>query len=178
MTLPALPAGKALQRYERFFGTAITLGTHASITFSAVDVLRPFLTSNEGMWQAFEPELRRQLCEMDSAATTAERVHAVLLELLPSNSATIEVAASRLGMSKRTLQRRLEEEGENFRALVSETRRRLACHYLEHTTLSGGDSLSAWLRRSQLLLPRIPGLDRADAGKHSPVISIQLRSAS
>ncbi|WP_323919235.1 AraC family transcriptional regulator ligand-binding domain-containing protein [Aeromonas caviae] len=49
VTLPALPAGKALQRYERFFGTAITLGTHASITFSAVDVLRPFLTSNEGM---------------------------------------------------------------------------------------------------------------------------------
>lgn len=139
VTLPALPSGKSLQRYERFFGTAITPGAPASITFSAVDVLRPFLTSNEGMWRAFEPELRRQLCEMDPAATTAERVHAVLLELLPSNSATIEVAASRLGMSKRTLQRRLEEEGENFRALVSETRRRLACHYLEHTTLSGGE---------------------------------------
>jgi AraC-like DNA-binding protein len=63
----------------------------------------------------------------------------VLLELLPSNAATIEKAAERLGMSKRTLQRRLEDEGENFRALVNGTRESLARHYLGHTTMSGGE---------------------------------------
>jgi AraC-like DNA-binding protein len=42
-------------------------------------------------------------------------------------------------MSKRTLQRRLEDEGENFRALVNATRERLARHYLGNTKMSGGE---------------------------------------
>jgi uncharacterized protein (DUF2384 family) len=63
------------------------------------------------MWQVFEPELRRRLSQLDATASTAERVHAVLLELLPGNEATLEKTAERLGMSKRTLQRRLEDEG-------------------------------------------------------------------
>lgn len=64
------------------------------------------------MWQVFEPELRRRLSQLDATASTADRVRAVLLELLPGNDATIEKTAARLGMSKRTLQRRLENEGE------------------------------------------------------------------
>jgi AraC-like DNA-binding protein len=80
------------------------------------------LTVNEGMWQVFEPELRRRLSQLDETASTAERVRAVLLELLPGNEATIEKTAERLGMSKRTLQRRLEEEGENFRVLINRCR--------------------------------------------------------
>jgi AraC-like DNA-binding protein len=89
------------------------------------------------MWQVFEPELRRRLSQLDATASTAERVHAVLLELLPGNEATIEKTAERLGMSKRTLQRRLEDEGENFRALINTCRENLARHYLRNTSLPG-----------------------------------------
>ena len=62
------------------------------------------------MWQVFEPELKRRLQPAPDQASTAERVHAVLLELLPGNDASIDNTAQRLGMSKRTLQRRLEQE--------------------------------------------------------------------
>lgn len=85
------------------------------------------------------PTCAAGLLELDATATTAERVRAVLLELLPSNAATIEKAAQRLGMSKRTLQRRLEDEGENFRAMVNATRENLARHYLTNTKMSGGE---------------------------------------
>ncbi len=139
VTLPMLPPNRFLRRYESFFGVPVQYGSAPSITFSAVDALRPFLTASAGMWRAFEPELRRRLSELDAASTTAERVRAVLLELLPSNAATIEKTAERLGMSKRTLQRRLEDEGENFRALVNRTRESLARHYLGNTTMSGGE---------------------------------------
>lgn len=139
VTLPMLPPNRLLRRYESFFGVPVQYGSAPSITFSAVDALRPFLTASAGMWRAFEPELRRRLSELDAASTTAERVRAVLLELLPSNAATIEKTAERLGMSKRTLQRRLEDEGENFRALVNRTRESLARHYLGNTTMSGGE---------------------------------------
>lgn len=137
--LPQLPPSACARRYESFFGVPVQRGDVPSIRFAAADALRPFLTVNEGMWRVFEPDLRRRLSELDAAATTGERVRAVLLELLPSNTATIEKAAERLGMSKRTLQRRLEDEGENFRALVNTTRESLARHYLGSTTMTGGE---------------------------------------
>lgn len=127
------------RRYQSFFGTSVERGAKPCITFSAADALRPFLTANEGMWRVFEPDLRRRLGELDEAASTAERVSAVLLELLPGNSTRIERVAERLGMSKRTLQRRLEEDGENFRSLIHRTRERLARHYLGNTAMSSGE---------------------------------------
>lgn len=139
VTLPHLPPSAYARRYETFFGVPMKRGVSPSITFAAADALRPFLTVNEGMWRVFEPDLRRRLGELTETATTMERVRALLLELLPSNSATIEIAAERLGMSKRTLQRRLEDEGENFRGLVNRTRESLARHYLESTKMSGGE---------------------------------------
>lgn len=139
VSLPQLPAGANQQRYQNHFGCPIQYGYAPSITFSVEDSLRPFLTVNAGMWSFFEPELQRKLSELDANASTAERVRAVLLELLPTNTATIEAAAKRLGLSKRTLQRRLEDEGENFRALVNTTRESLARHYLTKTTVSSSE---------------------------------------
>lgn len=134
----SLPQAHA-RHYEKFFGTCITNGTVPSITFTAEDALRPFLTVSEGMWRVFEPDLRQRLSELEATATTAERVRAVLLELLPGNAATIKNAATRLGLSQRTLQRRLTDEGANFRTLVNATRESLARHYLINTTMSGGE---------------------------------------
>nr|WP_221914433.1 AraC family transcriptional regulator [Klebsiella aerogenes] len=133
--LPQLPAGAQAGHFSRFFGTAISHGEKPAISFSATDALRPFLTVNENMWQVFEPELRRRLSELDITASTSERVRAVLLELLPGNKATIEKSAERLGMSKRTLQHKLENEGGNFRNLVNTCRENLARHYLRNTSL-------------------------------------------
>lgn len=135
--LPQPPMAAQAGHFTHFFGTAISHGEKPAIRFAATDALRPFLTVNEGMWQVFEPELRRRLSQLDATASTAERVHAVLLELLPGNEATLEKTAERLGMSKRTLQRRLEDEGENFRALINTCRENLARHYLCNTRLPG-----------------------------------------
>lgn len=135
--LPRLPTGAQAGHFTRFFGTAIAHGESPAISFSSADALRPFLTLNEGMWQVFEPELRRRLSQLDATASTADRVRAVLLKLLPGNDATIEKTAARLGMSKRTLQRRLENEGGNFRSLINSCRENLARHYLCNTSLSG-----------------------------------------
>lgn len=139
ITLPELPPAALSRPLAAFFGCAVTPGAGPGITFSSADALRPFLTVNEGMWRVFEPELRRRLSELDATATTGERVCAVLLELIPSNTAGIDAVAARLGMSRRTLQRRLEDEGESFRSLSNGTREKLARHYLKHSTLTSGE---------------------------------------
>ncbi|SBP87565.1 helix-turn-helix transcriptional regulator [Thiomonas delicata] len=83
----------------------------------------------------FEPELRLRLADLGAAVTTAARVHAALLEGLPSGRCSMEAIAAKLLMSKRTLQRRLEGEGRNFQHILQETRQSLARHYLLKTAL-------------------------------------------
>lgn len=126
-------------QYDRFFGVPAKYGEAACIAFSPEAAVLPFVTDNDGMWRVFEPDLRRRLSEVDTDAPVAERVRSLLLELIPSNAATVDVVTRRLGMSKRTLQRRLEAEGASFRALFNASRENLACHYLRNTTLSGGE---------------------------------------
>lgn len=139
VTMPQLPAAAQAKAYAKFFGVTPQQGDAASITFSAIDAKRPFLTANDAMWQVFEPDLRKRLGELDASASAAQRVRSALLELLPAGESGIEAVAARLSMSKRTLQRRLEEEEENYRALVNGTREDLARHYLTQTELSAGE---------------------------------------
>jgi AraC-like DNA-binding protein len=62
---------------------------------------------------------------------------------LPDDRAGIGAAARALGMSTRTLQRRLRERGIVFAGLVDEVRRRLSARYLADSTLTLGEI--AWL---------------------------------
>lgn len=137
VTMPTLP--DPLPAYEQYFGTSVRKGEAARITFSASDADLPFLTANDRIWQVFEPDLRRRLTELDETASTSDRVRALLLESLPSGQTSMDAVAGRLAMSKRTLQRRLAEDGVTFQALVNQTREALARHYLTNTTLSNGE---------------------------------------
>lgn len=139
VTMPQLPKAAQAKAYAKFFGVPPQQGDTASIRFTAVDAKRPFLTANDAMWQVFEPDLRKRLGELDGNASTAERVRSALLELLPGGQSGIDAVAARLSISKRTLQRRLEEEGANYRSLVNDTREALARHYLTQTDLSSGE---------------------------------------
>jgi len=47
----------------------------------------------------------------------------------------VEAVAARLGMSRRTLQRRLKEEDVVFKELVDTVRRRMALRYMENPAL-------------------------------------------
>jgi AraC-like DNA-binding protein len=133
VTLPALPLRQA--DFESWFGCALSVGAAPAIVFAAADIERPFLTASDAMWRVFEPELRRRLAELDASASVGERVRALLLESLPAGQADVDRIASRLAMSRRTLQRRLGDEGHSFQGLVARTREQLARHYLAQTQL-------------------------------------------
>ena len=70
-------------------------------------------------------------------------VENAIAPLLPHRKARVEVIASRLGMSQRTLARRLAREGLNFTEIMDELRADLAKRHLEDSQLS--ISQIAWL---------------------------------
>ena len=133
LTLSQPPADGAA--YREFFGRAIRRGEGTSIAFAARDASAPFLTENLAMWRAFEPDLRQRLAEVECDAGIVERVRSVLLEMLPGGLSSIDEAARRLAMSKRSLQRHLRAEARTYQDVLNETRRELAEHYLVRSTL-------------------------------------------
>jgi AraC-like DNA-binding protein len=139
--VPNLPVDVAA--YKAYLGCALDASEQIQITFSAQDARRSFLTGNMAMWAAFEPGLNQRLSALETQASLRERVRAVLLEALPAGSSSIDAVATRLAVSKRSLQRQLAEESVGFQEVLSEVRHELARHYLSRTNISAGEI--SWL---------------------------------
>ncbi|NJL01971.1 MAG: AraC family transcriptional regulator [Spirulinaceae cyanobacterium SM2_1_0] len=134
-TLP-LPA---TEQFTEFFGIPINIGEFNGVVFAAVDVQKPFLTSNVGMWSIFEPELNQQMKHLGVQARFRDRVRACLMEVLASGQCSMADVAQRLNISTRTLQRRLREEETSFQQELSALRAELANHYLVNTPYSSAE---------------------------------------
>lgn len=134
VTLP-----KPVQPCEAFLGCSLRQGDWNRIRFSKEDAARPFLTENVSMWQFFEPELQTRLSKLEAGASTQERVHSALLDMLPSGRSSIDDVCRRLAMSKRSLQRHLADEALNYQEVLNDTREGLARHYLSRSNLSPGE---------------------------------------
>lgn len=125
--------------YERHFDCAVETGDVASLVFRAPDARLPFLTHDDAMWSFFEPQLRKRMDEGRAQHSTQAQVAHVLAEALPSGRATMDVVARELALSKRTLQRRLSDEGTNWQEVLNASRQSLAKHYLSQTELGAAE---------------------------------------
>lgn len=71
--------------------------------------------------------------------SVSARVRSALTELLPGGSGSIEDVAEKLGLTKRTLQRKLSEEKTTFQKQLNSTREILAIHYIQNTDMTAND---------------------------------------
>ena len=125
--------------FSDFLGCMVAPTGHNSIVFRDSDLEIPFISYNESMWDYFEPELSRRLAELDIDESTSARVRSALTELIPGGACAIEDVAAKIGMSKRTLQRKLSEEQTTFQKQLNNTREMLALHYIRNTNISTND---------------------------------------
>lgn len=91
------------------------------------------------MWNFFEPELKKRLSEMEVDDSFSAKVRSVLVEILPAGKTSIEDVANALGMSKRSLQRKLKDEDTTFQKQLNHTRELLAKNYIQNRRLSSED---------------------------------------
>ena len=61
------------------------------------------------------------------------------VELLPGGQSGIEDVSLKLGCSKRTLQRKLNEENTTYQKQLNHTRELLAKHYINNTDMTSDD---------------------------------------
>ncbi|MGI6535161.1 MAG: AraC family transcriptional regulator ligand-binding domain-containing protein [Eggerthellaceae bacterium] len=121
---------------EAFLGCPVEQTAFNALTFASADLEVPFVSRNDAMWSYFEPELGRRLAELDADDSFSARVRSALIEMLPAGECSADDAARRLGVSRRTLQRKLSGEHTTFQKQLNHTRELLAKHYLQNTSMS------------------------------------------
>ncbi|HEY5779016.1 MAG TPA: helix-turn-helix domain-containing protein, partial [Terrimicrobiaceae bacterium] len=116
---------------SEYFGCPIRYRSHRDVmVLRAADIELPFVAHNEELLQMLAPQLENQLKAGRTKQSIHEQVKWVLKRLLSGSRPNLVMVGKELGMSERTLQRRITEEGTTFRQLLNETRHELVQEYL------------------------------------------------
>jgi len=117
---------------ERHFGCRARFkADRNALVFRSSDLDRPFVTHNEELAAMIGAQLDSELKARNASANAGERVKSTLRRSLAGKRPMLRDVAQELGLSARTLQRRLADAGITYQQLVEETRRELARHYLK-----------------------------------------------
>ncbi len=125
------PPGCAGKYYELFQGPIIFDAPVSGIELSLDDADRILPSGNKDMAEFNDQAMTKYLLAKNSDPLVS-RVTKIIVEHLPSGDATIEKAASELFMSKRKLQRLLQDEGTSFMTILNETRADIAKEYVRN----------------------------------------------
>ena len=108
--------------YRQQFGPRVSFSSvDASMTVPRDVLERPVSTGNIDILTANEP-LLASLARAVRENNLPAKIKLAILDSLPDHTLTEEEAAASQNMSLRTFQRRLEDEGTRFRALLDQTR--------------------------------------------------------
>ena len=114
------------EAHKAFFGCPIRYKAPRNLlVLNAADLDRPFPGHNPELLDMLTPALASALGELQAQNSVREQVKIVLKRGLASGRPDLADVAYDLGMSERTLQRRITEEGTTFRDLVMEARQEL-----------------------------------------------------
>jgi|TARA_B110000037_G_scaffold214506_1_gene270500 AraC-like DNA-binding protein len=132
----SFPQPKNIQAYTDYF--------HADCQFNCeVDALHLVKSDLEVRLPAANAELARmhdevvvQFLAKMNQKDLVRRVHAQIIQLLPSGNCSKPTIAYAMNMSVRTLHNRLTQEGTSYQDILVDTRRELAEQYIEQRNLS------------------------------------------
>ena len=123
----AAPA--SVQIHRRVFGQQLEFGSEFNgmvLSKGDLDQLNPLCDPHMARYAKDYIDLQPR----NDGGTAAHDVRRALHVLLPRGRNSLEQVAQTLGMSPRTLQRQMEQVGENFQSLVNDVRREQAARYL------------------------------------------------
>jgi AraC-like DNA-binding protein len=151
---------------EKELGCPIDWGVGANVVlYPAQGLDTPMAGSDPVMFELLDQIAQEKSLQRPSRFDLSSRVQALLPEMLPGGGALVERMATRLRMSGRTLQRKLEAEGVVFAELVELHRRELALNLVRNPRVPlaeishrlGYSDPSAFIRAFKAWEGRTPG---------------------
>jgi AraC-like DNA-binding protein len=127
--------GLGHDEHQRYFGCEIRYGApRNAVVLHAADLSRPFPGHNQELLDMLTPSLAAALGELQAGNSIQSQVKVVLKRCLASGRPDLPSVAHDLGMSERTLQRRITDENTTFRELLVEARQELGRQLLADPT--------------------------------------------
>lgn len=145
-------------RHEPIFGKNVEFGAERdSLSFDRATAALPVVTADPSLGELVMAHARALHDRLPENTSWTTRVQRLVSADLPRDMPTIDDVADRLSLPKRTLQRRLKEEGTSFEEVTDAMRRELAELYLgeqrlgvqETAFLLGYSDVSAFHRAFQ-----------------------------
>ena len=132
--------GRASNRreFERFYGCPVEFGASSDhLEFSAETLALPLITHDQNLLETLKPVCDAAAQERGTRKDTLRAlVENEMQKALPHGNIGKSSIAKALGLSTRTLSRRLADEGVTYAEVVDDLRRSLALQYLKDPTVS------------------------------------------
>jgi AraC-like DNA-binding protein len=117
--------------YDRIFAVPLFFESH----MNALCIDESFLNlklprTNPYLADVLSARAEALLHDLDSSKSTSSRVESLLLPVLHTGEASVDMIAEKLALSRQTLFRRLKAEGVTFKTVLDALRHKMALHYL------------------------------------------------
>jgi len=125
------------KEYDRIFGVPLFFGSdrNALLIDGAFANLTP-PRANPYLTEVLSAHAEELLKTLKSSKTTRGKVENLLIASLHKGPQSMEIIASKMGLSRPTLFRKLKAEGVTFGKVLDELRHRMALHYLKQKKAS------------------------------------------
>ena len=122
---------QSIEALEQYFGSPVRFGqTRTAIVLNKNLLDLRCRNADERLLRILKAHCDELLEKLGATADLKQHVAHLVSSHLPSSPVTAKSVASELGMSERTVARRLSEQGLSFGQIVDDVRRRLAERYL------------------------------------------------
>ncbi|MAZ86602.1 MAG: AraC family transcriptional regulator [Cellvibrionaceae bacterium] len=136
----AAPDLNDLAIYQNTFNCEVKFDqAYSGILINAQQLDTPFPQANRDMLKVFQQQAQQQLEQQKSATPShnvSSKVTSLIRLMMNDGIPSKELIAEQLGVSGRTLQRQLEQEGAVYKDLLKNTRQEMAEYYLQKTSLT------------------------------------------
>ena len=132
------PRNSNLSEFDRFYGCDVEFGCELNVCeFRADDLNTRLLTSDEKLLNFLKGVCEEVLEKRRTHPSgLLEKMEKAIVAKLSKGEASLDIVAIELGMSSRTLSRRLDELDTSYKEVLNTVRRALAERYLKDSALS------------------------------------------
>ena len=133
----AFPKPKGPSRFLKHYAHHLRFDAHRNAIHFTTEILDRKPAQNEkNLYAIIQKQAQQELTFCSRKASTASVIAEAIAERMRHGGGSLSEVATVLGMSGRSIQRALEEEGTSFRKLTEDIRKSAAIKYLKDTDLS------------------------------------------
>jgi AraC-like DNA-binding protein len=128
---------QATSEHERLFRCPVIFNAPFNkLTFNSASLDLPIEQADEGLCRMLDRHAQELLAKYPPRDTVTDNARTVITRELNGGNPSLEHVAAQLGLSERTLQRKLQELGTSHNDLVEQIRRDLAMRYLQEPDMA------------------------------------------